>query len=278
MFKYVRNGFTVVELLIVVTVVAIIAGIVVVGYQSVIRDSRKTAASHFVKSVSNKIRTEILANSSVPASLNDLGDDTADSDIDHMYITGPGSGRSQAWCLSARHRDGSFYTASYEQNVKEGGCTYPGENNKALDFRLWRTNNPAAVSYDSDSNELVGGNVSGTITQPLIDVSGSTSVRVIFDFYATTPSPNSAPQGSTHLNAFYFAEDGVTPVYNNHPGGPYTSNGDTRSAPLGAWTTLTHNFVTGPNVKKIRISINNSPSSWTGTGNRIKNIQIIALN
>lgn len=92
------KGFTVVELLIVIVVVAILAAITIVGYNGVQDRARKNAAMAELKAVSNKLETYYSANAGYPANLAAVG--VADAGGKTYQYTRTGTGINSTYGLT----------------------------------------------------------------------------------------------------------------------------------------------------------------------------------
>ena len=105
-----RDGFTIVELLIVVVVIAILAAIVLVAYNGVQDRTRQSSAQQSLSAVSKKIQTTLIQNSALPASLSDIG--VSDSSSVTYQYTPNTAFTPSTYCLTATSGKYSYHIAT----------------------------------------------------------------------------------------------------------------------------------------------------------------------
>lgn len=128
------RGFTIVELLIVVVVIAILAAITIVAFNGVTQRAKDTAAQSAAAQGSKKLATYAPLNSDAyPAdkasfltatSLSD-GDGTGASP-NYQYTA---SSDRRSYCLTTTVNNISYYTTNTAQNPQKGACPGHGLNN-----------------------------------------------------------------------------------------------------------------------------------------------------
>ncbi len=106
------NGFTIVELLIVVVVIAILAAITIVSYTGISNRAKTAAVQSAAEQAYKKVQTYMVTNADqIPASLADAGVVTSGA-TQYQYTT-----LSSGFCLTATQNGQSAYTAtSYTYN------------------------------------------------------------------------------------------------------------------------------------------------------------------
>lgn len=263
-------GFTIVELLIVVVVIAILATISVVAYTGIQNRARSSAASAAVGQITRKIDLYRVENSeSYPDSLSALGISNTANET-YQYVVN-NSTSPKVWCAAVTVGEKTYYASSNQKTPAEGSCLGGGGGNISPSLTYWMQSGAGGATYDSGSGELVLSKAaSGSYISPIIDVDGSTSYTLSFQIYPSSASPNFTPKGGAYTGTRYFASDGVTPVQNTTGN---TTNGNARGYDLNTWSTYTATFVTGPNVKKTQVLIHSSPTTYTGDA-RIKDVSI----
>lgn len=118
-----QPGFTIVELLIVIVVIAILAAITVVAFNGLQDRARKTALSAEVTNIAKHLRNDQVINSAYPATLADLnsGAGVRTSPGTTLRYSAVNTTNPQTYCLTAT--DGKFSYMMTESTVaSEGGC------------------------------------------------------------------------------------------------------------------------------------------------------------
>ncbi len=115
---YKKNGFTIVELLIVVVVIAILAAITIVSYSGITQSAKESALKTELVQYANKLEIYKVTNNVYPGSadVNDaVGIDTSGGTFQY-------TGGNQTYCLSATSEEaGLAYHISNEGGVIQGG-------------------------------------------------------------------------------------------------------------------------------------------------------------
>jgi prepilin-type N-terminal cleavage/methylation domain-containing protein len=117
------KGFTVVELLIVVVVIGILAGLGVVGYRGIQARASDTELKSDAQNVKDQIELAYLKNKAYPANLAALGTVPKNANTMLAYLT-----TGQTYCLTATStKPGTkTYSVASEGKVIEGDCTAAG--------------------------------------------------------------------------------------------------------------------------------------------------------
>ncbi len=117
-----RHGFTIVELLIVVIVIAILAAITIVAYNGIQNRAKASAAQASAKQAFTKIQTYATTNaeqypsSIAAAGLSSTGDTTYRYSFDNIT-------RPKSFCVTATTNTVSYYVSNLTSSPVEGMCT-----------------------------------------------------------------------------------------------------------------------------------------------------------
>ena len=252
-----RRGFTIVELLVVIVVIGILAGISIVSYSGLQERAAISSADSAVSQVSKKLEAYFIAEDSYPDQLSDIEISDENGIVYDYAVNG------QDYCLSATVRGVSRSVFSTSSAPVSGNCQ--------LALVKWEYSG-SGITYNKSNNTLVSStSQSGGASSPKVANDGAASARLTAEVYATQPSVTKNPLSSNYYGSAYFGADKVTPV-NNSAG--YTGNGHAAcSIPLNQWTTCSWTVATGPNVKWVQFIIRSSPTNYT-SDNQYRNIQI----
>jgi len=261
------SGFTIVELLIVIVVIAVLAAITIVAFNGV----KDRAISASLKSDLNaaskamelaKVDGADSYPSSLPASVK-----VSSGNVLQMTAV---TDSSKQYCLNAYGANNKVASISSTAGVQDALCpgvtvgvavggtapTTPRGTNLLAGFVNWTVS--GGMSYNSSTGELICDNVSsGAAVSPLIRVDGPTQGNFQYQAIATVSSPTRAYSGSYGASE-YFASDGATPVYNTAASpGPYSGNGNAPAlaAPLSSWQSVNFNMIMGPNIVYVRLYV-----------------------
>jgi prepilin-type N-terminal cleavage/methylation domain-containing protein len=118
-----QNGFTIVELLIVVVVIAILAAITIVSYNGIQNKAKESAAQSAASQVAKKIVLWQVDNpNAVPTKLSDVGINTS-SDSSTTFEYSPVSPQANGgWCATISTTNKSYYITSLNSTPTVGGC------------------------------------------------------------------------------------------------------------------------------------------------------------
>ena len=253
------HGFTIVELLIVVVVIAILATISMVAYRNIQDRARTSAADSILSQAGKKLALYKAEQETYPNSLSIAGINGTDSSATLDYSASGGG-----YCLSATIADVSRSISAASQNPSTGNC------DAALS--KWTFN---GATFNGATNQItLNPTMSATSRSPLIANTGRSSARITLETYATSPAPSRTPNSGMLFESRYFASDKTTPVSNSIG---YTGNGDAACVvPLNTWKTCSWTTPTGPNVQWVQFNIVSSPGQYT-SDNIIRNVQITII-
>ena len=172
--KNTSRGFTIVELLIVIVVIAILAAITVVAYNGIQERARASAVSSALSQANKKIAIYQIDNpGQFPADLASIG--ITDSNVSYQY-TVDNSSNPATYCITATTGSTSYKTSSSSSNPTSGGCAGHGVGGVAAITNLIR--NPTAAINASDwiATASAGGAPTGTrLTSQVTPLSGVTT-------------------------------------------------------------------------------------------------------
>lgn len=154
-----RLGFTIVELLIVIVVIAILATISIIAYRGIQERARASEAAAGLTQAKKKLELYKIDNGSYPTTGNLSAADVNDSDVSYQY-TSDGS----TYCLTGTVGTTS-YKASNTGNPEQGGCAGHGQGGVAAITNLAKSPRGTNASY-INSNDSTVWEVTRNITVP----------------------------------------------------------------------------------------------------------------
>lgn len=260
-----KSGFTLVELLIVIAVVGILAGITVVAYNGIQERARATS---LLSDLTHALDETVLANlktADKPASLSSSIKTSKGNVLqltrtegDGLCINGYGPNNKIA-SISSDNGSRDYLCSGALIGDPVGGVVPPVPKNTNLvsDFSTWQTS--GGMTYNSSTKQLCG-TTAGIAVSPLIRIDGATSATLRIEAYATQPSPNNTPNSAGYYGSRYFQVDGVTPATSS---AGYQTNGNAQVLPMSAWTTHAWSPTAGSSVRYIQFTVNSSPTNYT---------------
>ena len=184
-----QTGFTIVELLIVIVVISVLAGIVVVAFNGV-RDRALTAGLQAeLRNASSALQTyKVLNNNQYPALLSDAGIETTGEDVEFEYsydnTTNP-----PTFCVTAAV-DTLALNINNESSINDGACE--GHADPSADTSFPSEEIANFLASDADSTDYFGVSV---------DVSGDTAVAGAY---------GNDDSGTNSGSAYIFTRSGST--------------------------------------------------------------------
>ena len=118
-----RNGFTIVELLIVVVIIGILMTVTVVSYNGMQKRARASAAQSALNQANKKLMLyQVENNGTYPANLSTVG--VTDGEVGYQYSNTPAT----SYCITATSGNVSYYASNTNKTPTEGGCDGHGTN------------------------------------------------------------------------------------------------------------------------------------------------------
>lgn len=198
------TGFTIVELLIVVVVIAILAAISIVAYTGIQNRARASQASSALTQAKKKLELYRVDNNSFPTTGNLASAGVVDGDTSFQY-TSDGT----TFCLTATAGTSS-YKISNAGSPESGGCAGHGQGGIAAITNL--VPNP---NFETSTTGWSNLNLAGLTQDNTTGFAGSSAVRFQHsgnghDGYLTQSSRASATAGTTYSASFSVRKTGTT--------------------------------------------------------------------
>ena len=141
------RGFTIVELLIVIVVIAILAAIVIMAYTGVQNKAHAAAAQSASHSVATMLASNYVTNGTYPADLSTINNGNPLPTTDgSTYTYHPGAGNA-SYCVTVTNGNSSYKVTDTATQPTAGGCPGDGVNGAA-----------AITNYAADPDATAVGN------------------------------------------------------------------------------------------------------------------------
>ena len=281
-------GFTIVELLIVIVVIAILAAISIIAYRGIQDRANDSSARSAARQAATKLQVAFAENDTYPASLSSIGITNAGSTTYQYKYNNTVS--PSTFCVTATTNNKSYYVSNTTTTPTEGGCSGHGQGgqqpitNLAIDpaatggsanlwttrygfLRTWitgATDGPSGgpstyVRYTAPTGSA-GGMLRGIDHYKNIDQAVSAGSSIQFPIQANVPitmsiwvrSSMSNPQAVIAYRIHDGAGNWITP----------TTLGPSHNYTAGNWVRLVHTFTPTTDGYLIPSTRLNASVSW----------------
>ncbi len=239
-----RRGFTIVELLIVIVVIAILAAVTIVAYNGISNRAKASAAQSAAAQVTKKVLTYSIDNSDqYPSDLASIG--IADSGGTSYQYSVNNSVSPRTYCVTATTNGVSYYESDATANPTAGACAGHG-----VDGVPAITNQAINPSLETTTSGWGGyGNAPGLLRVNTIAQSGSYSYRIAptgAGFNGSQQLMSGLTAGAEYTGSAWFNRNAGTAgaqlaIEWRNAGGIVgsSSNSASLSATTGTWQRLT---------------------------------------
>ena len=207
-----QNGFTIVELLVVIIVIGILVTIAVVSYSVITENAKKQSVATDAQTMASNLAKYKSEHGAYPSNLASLTD-APQTNTTYQYAY---NGTAGTYCLTASGEKTSVYVTNSNNTPKDGGCPGHGVNGLA----------PVTNLFTNPSGEL-------NTTNWTIALTGVTSTVVTTEKHSGTRSMRIVTPGTA------VAEGAVVTVAAPSMGGNRYSGGIWVKAPAGAQLYMT---------------------------------------
>ena len=241
--NFVKGGFTIVELHIVIVVIAILAAITIVAYNGIQNQAKAAAAQAAAKQAATKIQTYAVRNADqYPADLAAAGLSNS-GDTSYQYRV-DNSATPKTYCITATTQNTSYYVSSSTGSPAVGACAGHGANGVAAITNL--ANNPGA-EVNTASASSVGSNGTTIARDTTTRRSGTGSFRATANGSSAGFTTSVGLSGGTSFRWSAYVRSATATTINTYGqtyvSGTYTpvvvAGGDTTvSLPANTWTRV----------------------------------------
>ena len=274
-----RNGFTIVELLIVIVVIGILAAITIVAFGTIQNRAQSASLTSDLAQAAKQLNIVRVENGTYPLTFPQTVK-ASPGTVLHLADTGD---PANSYCINAYSQKGEVRSLTSTGTARPYLCngaligspvggsvpSVPVNTNLVSDFSTWTLS--GGVTYNSSTGEISLNSSSGSARSPLVRIDGAAVCRFELEANATQPAPSYTPHTQVYASSTYYGDDGVSTVYNMHN---WQGNGNAQNYLPGSWYSYGWNPGCGPNVKYVRFTINSTPTSRT-SDNILRNPRVI---
>lgn len=220
------NGFTVVELLIVIAVIVILVGVTAVAYRGAVARSTNARLVSDLSNAAEQLEIDFLNDKLYPVTLAASNNGKGVKGSSGTQFTYTTSSARKLYCLSATSADqgAKVYYVTGDTEVKEGTCTTPVDTTPVTP--------PSSIAFTQKYGEMTGSLHSNGTQATLSFPNLSTQFATDFDLWVCT--------GNVECNSAYSIAAGskaVSYTYGWSDGWLYVDPGGTLSFNIPAATT-----------------------------------------
>ncbi len=251
-----RQGFTIVELLIVVVVIAILAAITIVAYNGIQNRAKASAAQSAVSQAGKKVLSYAITNADTyPDTLSAAGIANSDS-TSYQYQVNNTSNPKQ-FCITATTSNISYFVSNATPTPTIGACAGHGLNGAVAITNL--ESNPS--SETTPFNNAGGGSATRGLSS-LQKFSGDRSTRLVWASGAAGVQSSIVtvqPSTTYAVSIYVYSESGAIPSF-NVGASDYNTNvqGMPAISTIGSWQRSARTYTTAAAQTTLRI--------WTTVG------------
>lgn len=241
-------GFTIVELLIVIVVVAILAAITIVSYSGIRERAERAAVESALSTAAKKMELFAIHNGEVyPSSIPSEGE--AEKNVD-LSLSQTDS--NQSFCINGTYKDTSItmHIDSRKGSIAEGSCSGeviadPGEKPTPVVTNLLSSPESASSwSLSASGGSKPFTSRSGTASdpfpsRPVIIYENNTAVTSSWGYFKTPVNTSEIKAGQSYTASFWVRKVGAYNGNTYNGFGVMDGNMSNRSLPLGGTTPAT---------------------------------------
>lgn len=244
-----RSGFTIVELLIVIVIIAVLATISIVAYRGIQKRATEAGIQSDLRQAATFLEQQYLDTSSYPT---DTGTIPKSADTSYQIFV---SGNSYCLTATTSKSGASPYHLSKDGGLASGPCqghTYggpaPAGVNIAPPLDQWTLSGGA--TYNPTTKEVTLTNTSSTALSPRIKVDAPQSFTMSVELNA--PMKDAGPSSQRAYGSTYLDQNFAPYVISNG----YAGNGSAGTFPANTWTRSNWTVAaTGPNFMYLQYRV-----------------------
>lgn len=247
-----RRGFTIVELLIVVVVIAILAAITIVAYNGITNRAKATAAATAAEQAAKKVLTYAAVNSDqYPATLSDAG--VSDGSATYQYRV-DNSANPRTFCVTATTQNVSSWVSSASATPASGVCAGHAATGQTLITNLvpnpsfesgingWSATGGATLATatnwgqtGSQSIQLTASGVADCATAITLSGLKTNTTYTLTAYGRVVTAGSGATLSARSLRAVVFLNDGS--AYTEYPGSQLVNSANASGRSVITFTT-----------------------------------------